>query len=226
MKAYIQPVIVYPADIPRSLAYEMTVNESFLRLANWFQRIIGKPFNRMPAAWYQKYVTTEEWIAQFPNDPVALWVDAITRAGELRRIAGKCNPKRLYVFVSPAEVKAGGMIGCESWKCKHILPGQIAMTGWAGQLLGGVESADWTSWPGAMGALAHEIGHAVCLLPHPGDLSEELKARALAELGPDWFWHTVEGNWWSWQENQPESAVAPGFLSFEKEALLASPVFT
>ena len=71
---------------------------------------------------------------------------------------------------------------------------------------------------GAMGALAHELGHAVALLKHYDGWTAEQQAEFS-------MWGTVMFNWWSWQENAPESITAPGFAPFEKEALLASPIF-
>ena len=68
-----------------------------------------------------------------------------------------------------------------------------------------------------MGALAHELGHAIALLKHYEDWPLEQQSFPM--------WGTVMFNWWSWQENQPESITAPGFAPFEKERLLASSIF-
>ncbi len=216
--AYVQPVIVIPADLPRDPAYEKEVDGSFQRLAAWFGRVAGRPFNYLQPAVCRLLLAEAEWLAKYAGDPVRLWKDAISEAAERGLIEGKCNPQRLYVFVTPVECGAGGMIGAENWGCEHVLPGGVAMTGWAGKLLGGLPSGDWTSWPGAMGALAHELGHAVALLKHY-DLWPPEQQAAFS------MWGTVMFNWWSWQEHAPESITAPGFAPFEKERLLASPIF-
>jgi hypothetical protein len=211
--AYVQPVIIVPADRTRDLSYEEKVDDSFRRLAAWFGRVAGSPFNYLPPAVCRLPLAEAEWLAKYGGDPVRLWKDAISEAADRGLIEGKCNPQRLYVFVTPVECGAGGMIGAENWGCDHILPGAVAMSGSGGKLLGGLASGDWTTWPNVMGALAHELGHAIAGLPHYDGWTVEQQQFNM--------WWTVMFNWWSWQENEQ----LPGFAPFEKEALLASPVF-
>jgi hypothetical protein len=217
--AYVQPVIVFARDTTRNGDYEEKVNESFRRSAGWFRRVVGQPFNPMAPAVLELPLTADQWLDRYPGEPITLWKDAIGEAAERGLIDGTCNRQRLYVFVTPVECGAGGMIGAENWGCDHVLPGAVAMTGWAGRLLGGLESGDWTTWNSAMGALAHELGHASALLKHYDGWTEEQQAAFS-------MWGTVMYNWWSWQENEPESIRAPGFAPFEKEALLATDVFS
>jgi hypothetical protein len=218
MRAYVQPVIVHPRDAVPGTEYEAKVDGSFRRLATWFARVVGKPFNYLPPAISELPLTTEQWLSRYAGEPVTLWKNAISEAAAHDLIAGDCNPQRLYVFVTSVDCGAGGMIGAENWGCDHVLPGSVAMTGWAGRLLGGLESGSWTTWNSAMGALAHELGHAAALLKHYDGWTEEQQAAFS-------MWGTVMYNWWSWQENEPESIRAPGFAPFEKEVLAATDIF-
>ena len=223
--AYVQPVIVLPADGDPSLAYVKTVDDSFRRLAAWFGRVVGRPFNYLAPAVHRLELTEAQWLAKYAGEPVRLWIEAISEAAERGAIEGKCNQQRLYVFVTPVECGAGGMIGAENWGCDHILPGSVAMTGWAGKLLGGLAHEGWERWPNAMGALAHELGHAIGDPQGTGRPLDHYDLWTPERQAAFSMWGTVMFNWWSWQEHEPESIRAPGFAPFEKERLLASAIF-
>jgi hypothetical protein len=159
--AYVQCVVILPADGDPGPAYMETVDDSFRRLAAWFGRVLGRPFNYLPLSVHRLELTEEQWLATYAGEPVRLWIEAISEAAKRAAIEGKCNPQRLYVFVPPVECGAGGMIGAENWGGAHTLPGSVAMTGWAGKLLGGLAHEGWEQWPNAMGALAHELTRSV-----------------------------------------------------------------
>ena len=99
-------MIVIPADRRRDPAYEEEVDGSFRRLAAWFGRVAGRPFNYLPPAVCQLLLEEDQWLAKYAGDPVRLWKDAISEAADRGLVEGKCNPHRLYVFVTPVECGA------------------------------------------------------------------------------------------------------------------------
>src|SRR2546427_9675722 len=98
--AYVQPVIVVPADRTRDPTYEEKVDDSFRRLAAWLGRVAGRPFNYLPPAVCRLLLAEAEWLAKYAGDPVGLWKEAISEAADRGVFVGRRDPRRVYVVVA------------------------------------------------------------------------------------------------------------------------------
>src|SRR2546428_13994329 len=91
--ANVQPVIVVPADRPGELAYEEKVDGSFQRLAAWFGRVAGRPFNYLPPAVCRLLLAEAEWLAKYAGGTGRLLEDATRQAAGHRLLEGACAPQ-------------------------------------------------------------------------------------------------------------------------------------
>lgn len=208
----IRPVIFLGSDTSLDLnSYRSQVNKSFTAVQTWYEDVLGKTFNLLPAIVYRSALTEAQLVAKYPGGG-GMWYDGLAAATAANNLE-LCSDHRFYYFVTPLDNVWGGWVGAENLGCKHVIPGTASIQSHMGRLVGGIIDPDWPEWWAdeireAQGGVAHEIGHGlggycsdgVCNgLPHakPGDGS-------------------IMFEWWDF-------GIRAGFTDGEKPKILLSP---
>lgn len=182
----VQPVLFYAKDMPRDRRWEYYVWRSFRDVRDYYQREIGQTF-----AVSGKIVISGLTEAELRADPHwSDWPAGWNLCMQIGAQQGKyrlCDPTKIYYLVTKMNDTSGGMIGAENFGCDFVLPGRACISGHMGRLLGGVYDPGWLEWFAderreACGGVAHEIGHALVLLPHPTTWDDDTPMLA----------------WWNW----------------------------
>jgi len=171
----VQSILYIPSDFAGTYGdYQEGIELAMNDIQFWYWRMAGKTFRSRPL----KTALGTKPAVWFESQGMKEASEEVIRAGGFQPYDGT----RIFISFSPAPKGwLGGTIGVDNWATQEEIgatypwPGRTGLQGRGLDIMCGLPdpspSTEW--WSDEMrewrGAIAHELGHCICGLPHPDD---------------------------------------------------------